>query len=217
MASFSAFQRGEPLSCAQWVEGGLEGCVCEGTGDTGWGRLPTLTCAWLAPGRCCGNAELQGIIGDCVTHMLLDVPSGNKSGGEGGGGDGMGVTSTVGECVAVCGHMGVPPQICVDAWFLDSSCLSVTVSMSQSLHPWPSSLIIEPLLFRGSSGSHLLPGEGVGVTQELLAAWGWRTVQNSDLLSHWALLEVVVWSAQSGSAFAVFLSGFLLRRRFRNS
>lgn len=81
--------------------------------------------------------------------------------------------------------MGVPPHLCVGAWFLDPSCLSVTVSMSQSLHPWPSSVIIEPLLFRGSSGTHLLPGEGVGVTQELLAAWGWRTVQNSDLLSHW--------------------------------
>lgn len=129
----------------------------------------------------------------------------------------MGIASTVGECVAVSVNIWQCLSISVGAWFLDPSCLSVTVSMSQSLHPWPSSVIIEPLLFRGSSGTHLLPGEGVGVTQELLAAWGWRTVQNSDLLSHWVLLELMTWSAQSGSAFAVFLSGFLLRRRIRNS
>lgn len=148
--------------------------------------------------------------------MLLDVPSGNKSGGEGGGAWDGGRKHHGGVCGSQCEHMGVPPHLCVGAWFLDSSCLSVTVSMSQSLHPWPSSVIIEPLLFRGSSGTHLLLGEGVGMTQELLAAWGWRTIQNSDLLSHWVLLVVAAWSAPSGSAFAVFLSGFLLRR-IRNS
>lgn len=50
-ASFSAFQR-EALSGPSGWKGGLEGCVCEGTGDTGRGG------SRLAPGRRCGNAEL---------------------------------------------------------------------------------------------------------------------------------------------------------------
>lgn len=39
-------------------KGGLEGCVCEGTGDTGRGGSPPSPCARLAPGRRCGNVEL---------------------------------------------------------------------------------------------------------------------------------------------------------------
>lgn len=71
----------------------------------------------------------------------------------------MGVASTMGECVAVSVNIWGCFPISVGAWFLGSSCLSVTVSMSQSLHPWPSS-VIEPLLLRGSSGTHLLLGKG---------------------------------------------------------
>lgn len=51
------------------------------------------------------------------------------------------------------------------------------------------------------------------MTREPLAAWGGggRTVQNSDLPSRWVPLEPEAWRVQSGSAFAVFLFGFLLR------
>lgn len=112
--------------------------------------------------------------------------------------------------------MWVPP---VSVWvprILGPSCLSVTVSTSQSLYPWPAAVTIKTLGsgYSGCAlGSQLLPGGEVGVTREPLAAWGGggRTVQNSDLPSRWVLLEPEALRVQSGSAFAVFLFGFLLR------
>lgn len=106
-----------------------------------------------------------------------------------------------------CEPTGVTPQLGVGgARYRGPSCLSITVSTSQSLHPWPAAVTIRLRLFRGSSGD-LSPAwrRGGCDSGDMGSMGGGEHSQNSDLLAHWVLLQLEAWNVRSGSAFAVSL------------
>lgn len=105
----------------------------------------------------------------------------------GGGGDRDGGREHGGGvCVAVSVNIRGCLPICVWApgFWIPAACPSQS-PCPRVFIPGPPLSSLSPCCSGEARGPTSCLGKGVGVTQELLAAWGWRTVQNSDLLSHW--------------------------------
>lgn len=106
---------------------------------------------------------------------------------------------------------------------LGPCCLSVTVSMSQSLHPWPIAVTIKPLdssYSWGALGTYLLPGEGLGVIRShgslRVGVGGQRRIQ--IILSTWCCWNWKPGVCRVGLHLQSSFQGFSLRMRMiRNS